>query len=428
MSKRNNRHKYQGPVAVATIEKPKEKRNSPIKYILDQQKLRTRQDLLKLRLAIDSAENIHSYDRQMLHDIYREIEKDLNLESNWGSRKMKVKEKPFKIVNINSKEENEDLTEMLEAPWFFEWIDACMDSKMWGFSLIEFGPLVNGEFQPYEVAGKLYDAITVIDRDNVKPEFGIITNTPGMSEGLSWADPKYSPYLMFVGNHRSKGLLEKLAKYILFKDNCLGNWSEWAEVFGMDKRVGYTDSDGEDRRNFIKAIRDIGANAYGVFTNRDKIEYLGTQRQDAYKVYHEFVNYVDEQTAKAIFGQDVVTNNTGRVVGTVGENIANMYGSNDARFIKALVNKKLFPLMENLGFTDFSGHKFVWDTTEKLSLKDRSEVDAKISKDMGKEHSDKYINQTYGTEVTKKEEEPVPGADPLKVNKKLRAMYKDAGK
>jgi phage gp29-like protein len=422
MSKRNNKHRYQSPVATVALEqRPPERRESPIKYILEQQKLRTRQDLLKLRLAVDSAENIVSYDREMLHDIYRECEKDPNLESNWESRKMKVKEKPFKVCDPGMDKENKKLTKVLEAPWFFDWVDSALDCKKWDFSLIEFGPLYHGEFIPYSVNGKYYDAITVIDRDNVKPELGIITNTPGQSTGLSFSDPKYASHLMFVGSLRSrKGFLWKAAKYILFKDNCLGNWSEWAEVFGMDKRVGYTDVDGDDRKKFLQALRDIGSNSYGVFGANDKVEYIGTQRTDAYKVYHEFVKYIDEQMAKLVFGQDVVSNNTGKVVGSVGENIANMYGDNDARFIEYLVNKRLFPMMENLGFS-WKGHYFKWDTTEKVSLKDRAEIDAKISKDMGKKHSDEYINNTYGTNVITVE--PAESADPAQVNQALRNMY-----
>jgi hypothetical protein len=424
MSKKN-RNRYNNTVALATAptpeQKPQNRNNSPIKYILDQQKLRSRQDLLKLKIAIDSAESVHNYDRQMLHDIYREIDKDPNLTSNWESRKMKVKEKAFKIRKGNAEgEENKELTAMLETPWFYSFIDACLDSKKWDFSMIEFGPLDNGVFLPYKVNNKYYDPITVIDRDNVKPELGLITSIPGDVTGISFDDPQYSKYLMFVGDYRlGTGILWRAAKYILFKDNCLENWSEWAEVFGMDKRVGYTNADGDDRKYFIKALRDMGSNAYGVFMKDDKVEYLGTQRQDAYKVYHEYAKYIDEQIAKLVFGQDVVSNNTGKVVGSVGENIANMYGDNDAKFIKSIVNTRLFPMMAQLGYTGFEGHVFDWDTTEKISLLDRSTIDKNIS-DMGKEHSDEYINMTYGTDVTKKEE---PEMDPVKVAKKVKAMY-----
>jgi hypothetical protein len=427
MSKRNNKHRYrEASNAVISYEgKPQERKNSPIKYILEQQKLRTRQDLLKLRLAIDCAENVINPNRQLLHDIYRDVEKDPSFHSNWTSRKMKVTEKPFKVRKPGG-DENEQLTEILEAPWFFQWIDAAMDARKWDFSLIEFGPLdiKSGCFQPYKVGNKFYDPITVIDRDNVKPELGIITSIPGDVTGVSFDDKKFSDYLMFVGDfHLGTGLLWKATKYILFKDNALGNWSEWAEVFGMDKRVGYTDVDGPPRDAFIKALRDMGSNAYGVFSTRDKVEYLGTQRTDAYKVYSEMLKYIDEQLSKLVFGQDVVSNNTGKVVGSVGENIANMYGDNDARFIKSLVNTRLFPLMENLGF-NWQGHVFDWDTTEKLSLIDRSKVDALISSDMGMQHSADYINNTYGTDV---EVKPEPDMNnPADVNKKVKNTYDGA--
>jgi len=391
------------------IQAPEEKRNSPIKYILEQQKLRTKQDLLKLRWAIDSAENTINPNRELWHAICREIIKDPDLASNWESRRMKVKEKPFKIVSIADEEsENDELTDLFEnALWFFSWIDNALDSKMWGFTLMEFGPFdsATGNFMPWRLNGKMREPVTVIDRDNVKPELGIITSTPGQIEGIPFEDPRFSRDLMLVcENFSSRGILDKAAKYILFKDNAFGNWSEWAEVFGMDKRVGYTMASGADRDNFIKALRDMGSNAYGVFTSNDKIEYLGTQRTDAYKVYHEMVKEINSSVAKLIFGQDVVSNNTGKVVGSVGENIANMYGDNDAKFIKTLVNSRLIPMMIGLGFSKLNGHKFKWDTTEKLGLIDRATIDAQIARDMGKEHSDEYINKTYGTDVKAKPE------------------------
>lgn len=397
----------------------KERPKSPVKYILDQQKFRTREDLRKLRLAIDAADNPSSYNREDLHRIYRECLRDPNLSGQWESRKMKTKEKKFKICATNGKEDME-MTKILEKSWFIDWVDACLDSKMWGFTMMEMGPLVEGQFLNYKVGNRFYDPVNVLDRDNIKPEWGIITQMPGHTTGIAFDDPAYTQNLMFVGKVRDYGIMYSLVKYILFKDNCLGNWSEWAEVFGMDKRVGYTDTDGEDRNRFITAIKNLGSNAYGVFTKNDKVEFLGTNRTDAYKVYDEFVNYVDEQVSKKVFGQDVVSNNTGRVVGTVGENMANMYGDNDARFIRNLVNDRLFPFMENLGFS-WSGYTFEWDTSEKLSLIDRSEVDKRIA-EMGFDIDEKYITDTYGTPV-KKKELPEMGADPLKTAKEIKALY-----
>ena len=409
----------------AAYEMAKKVKKSPVKYILDQQKFRTREDLRTLRIAIDSADNPTNYNREDLHRIYRECMRDPNLSSQWESRKMKVKEKQFRVLN-QAGEEDIEKTTLLEKSWFLDWMDAVLDSKLWGFTMMEFGPLVEGRFLNYQSQTsngtlKYFDPINVLDRDNVKPEFGIITSTPGMNTGIRFDDPAYTDQIMFVGKTHDLGLLYKCVKYILFKDNCLANWSEWAEIFGMDKRVGYTDTDGEDRNRFITAIKNLGTNAYGVFTKNDKVEFLGTNRTDAFKVYDELVNYVDEQTSKVIFGQDVVNNNTGRVVGTVGENVANMYGDTDARFVKNLVNDRLFPFMENLGFT-WKGLTFDWDTSEKLGLKDKAEIDSKISA-MGFDIDEKYITDTYGVPVKKKEPIDMGGPDPLQTAKDLKNLY-----
>lgn len=411
--------------AKAEIAKPKK---SPITYILEQQKFRTREDLRTLRLAIEAAGNILNFDRQDLHRIYRECMRDSELQSQWESRKMKTKEKEFRIKdNPDSKTENKTKTKVLQSSWFFDWIDAALDSKLWGFTPIEFGPMVEGKFFPYEVNGKLYDAINVLDRDNVKPELGIITSMPAMSTGIKFSDPTFSDNLMFIGKINGEpvqkwGIMYSLVKIIMFKDNCLANWSEWAEVFGMDKRIGKTDTDGEDRLRFIQAIKNLGTNAYGVFTKNDEIEFMGTQRTDAYKVYNEFVKYVDEKIAKRIWGQDVVNNNTGRVVGTVGENVANMYGDNDAKFVANLVNERLFPLMQQLGY-NWGSAFFEWDTTEKLSLKDKAAIDASIARDMGMDIDEKYITDTYGVPVKKKEIPTEGGTNPLETAKALKNLY-----
>lgn len=404
-----------------------QKKTSPINFILEQQKIRVRQDMLRLRVAIDSCENIYNYNRYLLHNVFREIIKDPNLHANWTSRKMKTLEKPFKFCN-EAGEENEELTRKFEVQWFFDWIGAALDSKLWGFTPIEFGPLVDGVFQPYMVktsyGEKYYNPITILDRDNVKPELGIITHMPGDSTGINFSDPKYADYLMLISSDfRDYGILGKAAKYILFKDNALGNWSEWAEVFGMDMRIGKTDLQGPDRDRFISAIRDMASNSYGVFTTRDEIEYVGTQRTDAFQVYLELIKYVDGQTSKLVFGQDVVSNETGKLKGTVGENIANMYGDNDARFVAGLVNSRLMPLMENLGF-NFEGCYFKWDSTEKLKLVDRADVDLKISQ-MGFAIDPEYIEQTYGTPVEVKEVPPI--GETVKEDKtpeeELKAFY-----
>jgi len=373
-----------------------------VDYPLLQQKLRTREDIRKWENAIDLAENVVSYNREDMHRIYNRVLDDPMLHSQWETRKLKSLDKEFRLT-VNG-EENEDATEIFEAGWFMEYMRLMLDAKLFGFTLVEFGAIEDNKFVKWRTDdGLIRDAVQLIDRDHVKPELGIVTEQPGDSTGLDITEDEYNEWLIFEGG-ADYGLMKKIARYMLFKENVLGNWSEWAEVFGMDMRVGKTPSQGQDRKDFVKALRDLGANGSGVFDEDDTVEFVGVNRQDAYKVYLEFSAYIDEQIAKLILGQDVVSNNTGQVVGTVGENISNLYGDTDAKFVQRNVNDLLIPLMIDLGFTGLDNAMFEWDTTEQLNLNEKSEIDLRISQ-MGFNLDQEYIEDTYGTKLN--EQEPV---------------------
>jgi hypothetical protein len=397
-----------GKDKIVNAEEPKKKNRRPISSETEQrQKFRTREDIRKLELAIDQFNNLVNYDREDLHQIYRRNLEDPMLWSQWSTRLLKTKDKEFK-VKVND-EENEDATRVFESGWFLDYIDAILNSKLWGFSLIQFGAISDNSFIPYKVKNTynnnflMMDAVTEVDRDYVKPELAIVTNMPGDSTGIDFMDPKYSDWLIFEGKAHSTGLFTQMSKYLLFKDNVLGNWSEWAEIFGMDAIIGKTDTqDPVERNKFTKALMDLGSRMISVFDTDDDVEYIGSTRTDAFKVYQELAKYVDEQISKLIFGQDVVSNNTGKVVGNVGENIANLYGDSDAKFVARNVNEKLIPMMINLGFKGLDNAIFEWDNTETLSLIERSKIDLDVSY-MGFNPDPDYIEKTYGIELDKTE-------------------------
>lgn len=368
--------------------------------IFEQQVYRVREDLSNLEDAISVAENRENFNREDLHRIYRLVIEDTAVYSNWNTRLLKTIEKEYKVTDVAGNE-IEEKTRVLEADWFMKFQKEVLDSKLWGFSLLEFGPSYNNGFVPWRNhKGIIRPSVGNVHRDHVKPEKGIITRLPGDIDGIDYMnDSQYKNWLMFVGHPSDHGLLRKIAKLVIIKNNLLENWSEWSEVFGMDMRIGRTTAEGPERNAFIKQLMKLGSSGYAVLDPSDEVEFTGTNRIDAYKVYDEYIKYIDEQIAKCIFGQDVVSNNTGRVVGSVGENIANLYGKSDAKFLQRCVNDQLIPFLSLHSIGGFSENDlFEYDATEKISLKERAENDLKIAQ-MGFRHSEKYINDTYGTDV-----------------------------
>ncbi len=406
-----------------------EKKRSAADYISNRQTFRMQEDLYKLRVALDQADNNTLYDREELHRIYREILKDPHLISQWGTRKLKTIEKEFNVVDKEGVK-NDELTDLLEAGWFMDLMDAILDSKAWGFTFIEFGPYdkENKILLPYRTKdNRIQEAINVIDRDYVKPEFGYIGQDSSSSSGVPIFGGEFDKTTLFVGKHHSYGFLEAAAKYVLFKNNCGENWSEWAEVFGMDLRIGKTDAEGDAKKKFLDTLKNIGASGYGVVDKEDVVEYHGTARTDAYKVYEALMDTVDKNVSKLIFGQDVVSNNTGQVVGKVGENVSNLYGDSDAKYVARIINKEVFPKLEAMGFPSFKGFKFKWENSEKLTKIESADIDLKISQ-MGYKPKKQYLEEKYNTQLDEKEEpEPIkPTKAVLQVAAALKELYADS--
>ncbi len=379
------------------------KKKSSSSYIQLQQKYQTLEDLRTLRLAIEDSNNIETYNRYLLHQIYRRVLNDPEFAAQWNTRILKTQDKEFHIESIDG-EVNRPAMTMFQAPWFYEWVERVLEYRLWGYSLIEFGPWddsVNAFVSYMDTTGRYHKAIEVVDRDYVKPELGTIVPhyAEGMDMGISYINGRFSNRLMFVGGYdKTYDILYKASAYMLMKENAVKNWSEWAEVFAMDMRVGKTMAQGTARNDFINTLRDMGSNGYAVIDEEDIIEYIGVNREDAYRVYDQFLSYIDGRIAKLIFGQDVVTNNTGRVVGNVGADLSNLYGDVDAKYVEWVVNKQLIPFMSMQG-ADVDGIKFKYDLTEKVKLVDRSKIDKSIA-DMGFRIADEYIERTYGTDIT----------------------------
>src|SRR5690349_6911183 len=101
------------------------KRRTAADFISDKQVFRMGEDLFKLRVALDDADNKTLHNREQLHRIYKTVTKDPHLLSQWCTRKLKTMEKEFSVVSEND-EQNDELSELLNAQWFMDLIDEIL--------------------------------------------------------------------------------------------------------------------------------------------------------------------------------------------------------------------------------------------------------------------------------------------------------------
>jgi phage gp29-like protein len=408
------------PTETPTNAKEK-KKTKAVGYPNERQRFRSPQDILTLENAIAIADGT-TKDRELLHQIYRQVVlEDSQVISQWQNRKFKTIRKDWGLYPKNSDEKDDAATALLNKQWFFSFIEKALDAEAWGYVAIE---LANWDrqkqsFEPYRNPDnkRIYSAAQVIDHDYVKPEFGIITKDSSSTTGLDIYE--LSNQLIYSGDS-DHGFLYRLAKPCLFKANALANWSEWIEVFGLDAIVAMSGAEGADRTALLSTLRQIGSSRVGVLDEDDKLETIGSNKTDAYRVFEVMARYTDEAISKIILGQDVVSNNTGQVVGNVGENVANDYAGNDAKGITYLVNDYLIPLLKANGYLDLTGYVFAFDESASMrELKERADIDEAITR-MGFFHDPEQINERYGVNVEVKQMSTIPA-----VEAKLKSLYKN---
>lgn len=402
---------------------------SAFNYMAEKSAFRTFEDLKGWENAISAADNLQLFSREEMNRIYRKVEAEPHLASQWGTRKLKTLGKLFAVVNEKVGDdgktvEDKAATALLTTRWFIDLLDEILNATLWGFRLIEIGPIDKNTMAPtsyQDTAGRFYDPINVINPDHVKPEWGIIVADCNATQGLL-IEPNFKSTI-FAGRRHDFGLLFKCVEPVLIKLNALANWSEWAEIFGHDLRVMKTDAEGDARLKAFNTLKMMGPSGFGIIDPEDEIIFAGTSRTDAFRVYQELINTIDATTSKVIFGQDVISNNTGQVVGEVGENVSNLYGDSDATFLERFINDTVFPKLIELGMAGLVGKRFKWDTSEKLTLAEQVEIDLKISQ-IGYKPAKAWLEEKYNIKL--EEPEPEPTADPAQVSKSLRNLYPGA--
>lgn len=349
---------------------------------------RVRQDVGKWRAALDQAEGVFYPNRTDLYNIYADVVLDAHLSSVLQTRKINVLGKPFKLVDAAGKE-NPKLTKLLMRPWFRQACELAMDSKFWGHSLIEFDTPTDGEFHK----------ATLIDRQIVFPEAGIVRTMPGLVTGTDYRnDPQYAPWLLEVGGVRDLGLLLKASPYIIWKKNVLSAWADFTEMFGMPYRSVSGDMDAQQIAAAEKMMAEMGQAGYGIFSGSEmKIDFIAPSTGND-KIYDGFLARVNGELSKLVLGQTMTTDDgSSQSQANVHERVADAYTRDDATWLSEWVNESLLPFLLVHGYP-LAGYEFKFDNNETLGKTEQFAI-VKGIMDGGFKVSPKYLAETFGVEL-----------------------------
>lgn len=404
---------FNGITRIQNVDVSKPAGSKLITRITQQQLTRSNQDINKWRSALSQAESKTRPDRLTLFRIYQDVVLDPHLSAVMDQRKNKVLSRGFKIVD-EDKEEIEDATKLLNSAWFERFISLALDAKFYGFSLIEFGAVVEDAFTMVEL----------VPREYVVPERGIFRTALGSGKEFNYNKPPFDKWALFVGETTDLGLLNKATPIILWKRLVQATWAEYNELYGVPLRIGKTDTRNPDARgNMEKMLSEMGSSAWGLFDEEDQIEIINGTKVGGQGTFKDFINLADEQISKLFLGQTMTTDDgSSRSQAEVHADTLASFTGADMRWIEHVVNNMLIPFATRLGL-NFMGGKFMYDTSEKLSLSDQFNIDKELLQHY--KIPAEYIEGKYGTPVEEVEAvaAPQPG-NVVNMTNDLASLYK----
>lgn len=350
--------------------------------------IRVRQDATKFKIALQSAESIYYPNRYLLYQMYASTVLDGQVSAAMLQRKAMQMSKQFHIKNKDG-EIDEEKTKYFKTKWFKDYLDLAIDSDAYGFSLIQFGSIVNDQFTSVELVPRIY----------VRPELDIVISNTASFEGQSFLEKPYSNWCVGIGRKYNLGYLMKCAPLVIFKINAMSAWAEFNQVFGSPLRVGKTDvRDKETRDNMINMFSEMGNATSMVLDTNDMIEFVETNRSDAFQVYNMMVDRCNSEIAKIILGQtgtldEKAYSGSSKVHEGVAESIMDM----DLQTRAFEINTQLIPLMKEDGYVFNEGDYFDWDNSEDLGLETQAKIDASFMPYM--KFNQEYLENKYGIKL-----------------------------
>lgn len=378
---------------VATIEKPSAKKRlseQVAKAPVD----RVTMQMDNLRQAIDEAQDVNNPSINNLMLFYDNAMRDSHVCSQVTVARNMVLAAPYALGRNGT--DSDEALKLLRRPWFEKFITAAIDSELYGYSLIEFGEIREGEFQDCKIFPRRW----------VKPRTREVLLNPSDVTGFSYADALNRFFLVEVGDPESLGVLELVCREVIWKNFARVDWSSASERFGMPFVFMKTrlDDDTEVAKR-ARMLANFGTKGWAIGDIDDEMQIVETSKSDFYKIYAENARYCDEQISKLINGQ-TGTSDEKAFVGSaeVHERILDNYTDRRLRSLSNVINYELIPFLVYHGYP-LDGYEFRFtelDPKEREDPEPDQDPDPDVTKKPGKKPAPQKFTRAMATTKKKR--------------------------
>jgi phage gp29-like protein len=359
---------------------------------------RWHKDIADYRRSVTEAERIDFPSRVRLYDLYSGILLDTHLAAVMEKRKAAVLSRQMEFSREGKPDRH--IGEMLESPWFRDFLSDLPDTRWWGFSLFQFYTDPTG-----------WIACDLVPRKHVDPVGERILRRQTDIHGTPWSD--YAG-LLAVGRPRDTGELAKAVPWVLYKQGTLSDWAQFTEIFGMPIReYVYPGGDDEERRRILSDARLQGAAGVYIHPENAELKLLESgNKSGSSDLYRRLVDTCNAELSKLVLGNTLTTEAGERgtqALGTVQMKGEEMIAEGDRAFILNVLNYRMTDIFESFGL-NVKGGKFAYTVPRnEPELLARIQIDRQLYA-MGIPVAGDYWYETYG--IPRPEGEAKPAVPP----------------
>ncbi len=366
--------------------------------LVDKTVSQTRQDIAKWKAALNNAKNVDNPKRFDLYNLYDVILDDTTLSSQIQNRKLDTLGATFNFKKKGGDIDTELTQSIQNTEWMNNIIEAILDTRYHGHSLIEF------DFKQ-DIDGNDVLFSELIPRQNVIPKQGLFFPDYTEDKFLKYREQaEYGTWLLEFGNPNDIGLLNKAVPHVLFKKFGQSCWSELCEIYGIPPRVYKTDTqDPQAVARGKQMMTDMGSAAWFIIDSTEEFEWAKGVTTNG-DVYQNLLNFCDMQNSilisGAVLGQDTKNGSYGKE--EAGQKLLNKLVLADMALVEMYMNSRVIPALVKIGIVP-QDYIFEWEIDEDLDALWKKTVE---SSNMGFEIDPDWLKSKFKVEIIGKKKEP----------------------
>jgi hypothetical protein len=317
---------------------------------------RSRSDVQSWRKAHQAAES-YSKLRRQLYDLYSDVIVDGFTSETMNKRIRAVTNGGIMFFDKSGKEVDA-VTKYIYSLAFHHLLKEIALTHAWGVTVLEYIPQTKSWYS--------------VPRKHIWPHDKKITWEQSGGDGIHYNQPPESNYIVQVGDDDDLGYLLRVTPLVLYKRGNLGDWAQFAEIFGMPFReYRYNGYDEKTRQELEVTAEKTGGAAYAILPQEAEFKIHPNNSTGSKDVYNGFHDTVNKEILISILGNTETTqssSSSGYAQSETHLKTEAELKDDDRRWVERVLNEKILPIMALHGWPVEGGYFAYPEAKKQLTL------------------------------------------------------------